>query len=109
MYLRVLADTHLVVSHMVAVEYAFAPRSPDGAPGGSVGGTSRGSHERARRGPGGPPFSCFEELILPSLERLQGMVGYTRQHGEHVEYESDDWMLAMYLEVGRAATSFAHR
>lgn len=77
-YFRVLADTNLVLRHAVAVEHMFAPS-----------GLMQDS-------------SCFEDYILPATERLQGMVSYVRQAGQHVEYESDDWLTAMTLEVRRS-------
>ncbi|KAK9797835.1 hypothetical protein WJX73_006271 [Symbiochloris irregularis] len=93
MYFRILADTHLVVSHLVAVEHLFANRVGMqhllSAPPRAILSPRRSLEET----------TCFEDLVLPALERLHGMLSYTRKHGEHIEYENDDWMLAMYLEL----------
>lgn len=75
-----MADTSLVLSHAVAVEYMFAPIP------------AQSSQLEA-------PSSCFEDLLLPAVGRLQGMVSFSRQHGEHVEYEREDWFAAVSIEV----------
>ena len=76
----------MVLTHAVAVAELFRPLTVP-------------EHLRLPAGRHAEVTSTYEMMLLLSAARLQGMVGFTRQHGQHVEYENDDWLNAMYFEV----------